>query len=172
LPAPPPHLALSNPRPFPLPLREAYEQWLFHGPMMAGISEIQALGDNGIIGKLKPSRPEAIIRPAPAGQWLIDPVVADSMLQLVLLWARAVHGQTPLPAVMEAYYYAAPLASASEIACEIEIVNQPGSPTLRCRPVFYGEAGRVLGWMEGMEVTMSKALNRLSMAKSAGGAAR
>jgi acyl transferase domain-containing protein/NAD(P)H-dependent flavin oxidoreductase YrpB (nitropropane dioxygenase family)/NADP-dependent 3-hydroxy acid dehydrogenase YdfG/acyl carrier protein len=172
LPAPPPRLALSNPRPFPLPLADAYGQWLFHGPMMAGISEIQALGDNGIIGKLKPSRPEAIIRPAPAGAWLIDPVVADSMLQLVLLWARAVHDQTPLPSVMEAYYHAAPFASAREVVCEIEIVNPSGSPTLRCRPVFYDEAGRVLAWMEGMEVTMSKALNRLSVAKSAGGAAR
>jgi hypothetical protein len=74
--------------------------------------------------------------------------VADSALQLVLLFARAVHDQTSLPSVMEVYYHSAPLGSAREILCELEILNKPGSPALRCRPVFYDQSGRVLGWME------------------------
>jgi acyl transferase domain-containing protein/NAD(P)H-dependent flavin oxidoreductase YrpB (nitropropane dioxygenase family) len=66
LPAPPPRLELINPRPFPLSVPDAYDQWLFHGPMLAGITEIKALGDNGMIARLKPSPPQAVIRPAPA----------------------------------------------------------------------------------------------------------
>jgi hypothetical protein len=130
--------------------------------MLAGITDIIAMGDNGIIGKLRPSDPKSLIQPPPAGRWLVDPVVTDSALQLTLIWARAIFDQTPLPSAMESYVHVRPLSGVKEILCELEIVSQPGNPTLRCRPVFYDESGHVLGWMEGMEVTMSKALNRLA----------
>ena len=166
-PPSPGRLELANRRPFPLSVAEAYDQWLFHGPMLAGITEIVAMGDNGMIAKLRPSEPKSLIQPAPAGRWLIDPVVTDSSLQLALIWARAMFDQTPLPSAMETYVHVAPLTGAREILCEMEILSQPGSPTLRCRPCFYDEAGRILGWMRGMEVIMSKSLNRLGKPKGA-----
>jgi len=162
LPALPPRLTLVNPRAFPLSIAEAYERWLFHGPLFAGITEILAMGDNGIIGRIKTIDIEKLIRPSSPGSWLVDPVVTDSSLQMGLLWTRAVYDQTALPSLMEAYYNIHPLQSASEILCEVEIRHKPGSPTLRCRHVFYDQDDRVLGWMEGMESTMSKALNRIS----------
>jgi acyl transferase domain-containing protein/NAD(P)H-dependent flavin oxidoreductase YrpB (nitropropane dioxygenase family) len=161
-PPAPPRLELVNQRPFPLTVPQAYDQWLFHGPMLAGITDIIAMGDNGVIGKLRPSDPKSLIQPPPAGRWLVDPVVTDSALQLTLIWARAMFDQTPLPSAMETYVHVKPLSGVKEILCELEILSQPGNPTLRCRPVFYDESGHVLGWMEGMEVTMSKALNRLA----------
>ena len=167
----PPRLKLINPRAFPLSIADAYDQWLFHGPLFAGVSEIIAMGDNGIIGRIKTLDLEKLILPGEGSaafrrNWLIDPVVTDSCLQMGLVWARAVFDQTPLPAVMDAYYHVLPLHECRDILCEIDIASKPGSPTLRCRPVFYDEAGRVLGWMEGMECTMSKALNRLSKSKT------
>jgi NAD(P)-dependent dehydrogenase (short-subunit alcohol dehydrogenase family)/acyl carrier protein len=161
-PAPPARLKLVNSRPFPLSLPEAYNQWLFHGPLLAGITDIVAMGDNGIIGRLKTVGLEKLIRPSSGGDWMVDPVITDSSLQLVLLWARATHDQTPLPSALDAYHHVHPLHRASEILCEIEIARVPASPTLHSRHVFYDQDNRLLGWMEGMESTMSKALNRIS----------
>src|SRR5215472_12445699 len=121
------------------------------------------MGDNGIIGRIKTVGIEELIRRSSGGSWLVDPVVTDSSLQMGLLWTRAVYDQTALPSLMDAYYHVRPLQDAREILCEVEIGHTPGSPTLRCRHVFYDEDARVLGWMEGMESTMSKALNRISL---------
>jgi hypothetical protein len=161
-PSAPNRLKLINSRAFPLSLADAYEQWLFHGPLLAGITQIVAMGDNGIIGRLKTVGLEKLIRPSSVGNWLVDPVITDSSLQLVLLWARAMHDQTPLPSSLDAYHHVHPLHRANEILCEIEVVRAPSSPTLRSRHVFYDQDDRLLGWMEGMESTMSKALNRIS----------
>jgi acyl transferase domain-containing protein/NAD(P)H-dependent flavin oxidoreductase YrpB (nitropropane dioxygenase family) len=162
-PAAPPRIKLVNPRPLPLPLADAYDQWLFHGPMFAGILEVVAMGDNGIIGRVRVSRPQKLIHPAPAGSWLVDPVAADSSLQLCLLWIRSMFDQTPLPSAIDAYYHVAPLTEAREILCEIEIAAKPGNPNVRCDLRYYDESDRLLGWMDGLEVTMSKALNRLKV---------
>ena len=93
---------MPRPTRLPLPLAEAYDQWLFHGPMFAGINEVVAIGDNGIMGRVRVSRPQKLIRPAPAGSWLVDPVALDSSLQLCLLWIRSTFDQTPLPSAEQA----------------------------------------------------------------------
>jgi hypothetical protein len=168
-PPAPARVHLVNPRPLPLSVAEAYDQWLFHGPMFAGIQEVMAMGDNGIIGRIRASRPEKLIRPAPGGSWLVDPVAADSSLQLCLLWIRSTFDQTPLPSGIEAYYHVRPLTEAREIVCEIEILAKPGNPNVRCHLRYYDEADRLLGWMDGLEVTMSKALNRLKVKSARAG---
>jgi NAD(P)-dependent dehydrogenase (short-subunit alcohol dehydrogenase family) len=162
MPSAPRRLKLVNPRAFPLSLADAYERWLFHGPLLAGITQIVAMGDNGIIGRIRTVGPERLIRPSSGGDWLVDPVITDSSLQLVLLWTRATHDQTPLPSALDAYHHVHSLHRAKEILCEIEVVRVPSSPTLHSRHVFYDQDNRLLGWMEGMESTMSKALNRIS----------
>jgi hypothetical protein len=184
-PPPPPRLQLVNRRPFPLSVAEAYENWLFHGPLFAGILELIAMGDNGIIGRVAGSRPEQLIRQpeGTAGQWLIDPVAMDSSWQLCLLWVRAMFDQTPLPSGFDAYYHVrplsgavsplsgavSPLSKAREVLCEVEITAAPGNPNVRCDLRYYDEAGDLLGWMDGLEVTMSKALNRLKGSSTAVG---
>jgi hypothetical protein len=164
-PPAPLRVQLLNPRPLPLSLPDAYDQWLFHGPMFAGVQEIVAMGDNGIIGRVTVSRPEKLIASAgqPLGSWLVDPVAADSSLQLCLLWIRSMFDQTPLPSGIDAYYHVKPLTEAREILCEIEITAKPGNPNVRCDLRYYDESGHLLGWMDGLEVTMSKALNRLKV---------
>jgi hypothetical protein len=167
LPPLPPRLILGSPRPFPISIPEAYERWLFHGPGFGGIVSIDKIGDNGIIGKLKTSTPASLVHPEEGGKWLIDPLVADSSLQLCLVWARATFDQTPLPSLIDAYYFVkpfdhSPLEPAKEVLCEMEILSRPGNPLLRCRPVFYNEAGELIGWAEGVEVNMSKSLNRIT----------
>ncbi|MBN1226450.1 MAG: SDR family NAD(P)-dependent oxidoreductase, partial [Deltaproteobacteria bacterium] len=60
-------LALSEAKPFPMSTREAYQQWLFHGPLFHGISEIHQIGANGINGVLIPSSPKKLLAGDPKG---------------------------------------------------------------------------------------------------------
>jgi acyl transferase domain-containing protein/NAD(P)H-dependent flavin oxidoreductase YrpB (nitropropane dioxygenase family)/NAD(P)-dependent dehydrogenase (short-subunit alcohol dehydrogenase family) len=163
-----PRLVLVNPQPLPLALEEAYRCWLFHGPLLAGIAGVRQLGDNGIIADLRPSSPGDLFRPARPGRWLTDPVLVDSALQLLILWARTYLDQTPLPSRLGCYhsYGAAPEGL---VRCEAEVRHQPGHPILRCGLRFFDQQERLIAALEDLEVTCSRALNRLARAKTAAG---
>ena len=53
--------------------------------------------------------------------------------------------------------------------CEAEIRHQLGNPILRSNLRFIDEQGRMIAWLEDMEVTCSRALNRLAKAKAVAG---
>ncbi len=164
-------LALVHGRPFPMSVEEAYEKWLFHGPLFAGIVELEGIGDNGIIARIAPSLPQRCLAESPAGtRWLVDPVALDSGLQLVILWARTYLDSTPLPSRFTCYHRLGDL-SAGQMRCEARIYNvAPGRSTMHVDIMFYDAAGQCVGWLEDIEVACSKALNRLthSGASSAG----
>ena len=154
-------LQLTNPRPLPMSIADAYEQWLFHGPLFAGIAEVEALGDNGIIATLSPSTPKRCLAESPKGHWLIDPVMVDSALQLIILWARTYLDMTPLPARLTCYHrYARPVAG--QVRCEASVRHVAGTPVIHADFRFIDAAGKLFGWLEGLEGTCSKALNRLA----------
>jgi hypothetical protein len=147
---------------FPLSLPDAYRQWLFHGPRMAGIAAVDAIGERGITGSLIPSSPQRLLAGGATGAWQIDPVVVDSGLQLLLLWTRRTLDMTGLPASLSTYHRFGPLAD-PQLRCELRLHPETGmGPALRCDIAFVGTGGRLLGLMETMEVTVSKALNRLT----------
>jgi hypothetical protein len=148
-----------------MPVAQAYNEWLFHGPMFAGITAVEAVGENGIIGTIKGSKAKDLFGDGRAGNWTVDPVVVDSGLQMIILWARTVLDETPLPSRLGCYHAYAPL-DGDAIRCEIEVARRPGNPTLRCQLRFFSPQGQLLGWMEDMEVTGSKALNRTAKAKT------
>ena len=58
----------------------------------------------------------------------------------------------------------------AEIVCEALVERVPRSAMLVCDIRFFDADHRLLVWLEGMEVTCSAALNRLSDAKVAGAA--
>ncbi len=154
-------LTLTDPRPLPLSLAAAYEDWLFHGPLFAGIREVEAVGRNGIIGRLHASDPAAALADDAPGAWMIDPVVIDSGLQMIILWARTNLDMTPLPARLGAYHrYAETLSG--ELRCEASIAHTPGNPAIMVDIKFFDASGRLAGWIERLEATCSTALNRLA----------
>ncbi len=162
LPTPPTHLPLKlvNPRPLPISVAEAYEQWLFHGPLFAGIAEIEAVGDNGVIAVLSPSTPKRCLAESPEGHWLIDPVMVDSALQLIILWSRTYLDMTPLPARLSCYHrYAGPVSG--PVRCEARVRHVAGTPVIHADFRFINQDGHLVGWLEDLEGTCSKALNRL-----------
>lgn len=173
LPQPPrrDNWGLIEPRAFSMSVGEAYEQWLFHGPLFAGIVEVERIGENGIIGRLSPSSPSrCLAETSPNVRWIMDPVVLDSGLQLLILWARTYREATPLPSRFAAFHRFGDL-SAGEVRCEARV--RPGSennPVVHSDLFFYDLQGRLIGLLEDMEFACSKALNRLGhkRAESAG----
>jgi NAD(P)-dependent dehydrogenase (short-subunit alcohol dehydrogenase family) len=154
-------LRLKGARPLPVTIEEAYRQWLFHGPRFEGIASVIALGDNGIAGRLRSSSPARLLDGESAGDWLIDPLIVDGALQLLILWARAQIDETPLPSRMRRYHRYTDVFP-SDVLCEATIARPSSGSTLTCQLRLFDEDRRLLGWIEDMDVTCSRALNRLS----------
>jgi acyl transferase domain-containing protein/NAD(P)H-dependent flavin oxidoreductase YrpB (nitropropane dioxygenase family)/short-subunit dehydrogenase len=156
-----PAFNLRNKQPLSITVADIYERWLFHGPLFAGIAKIHAVADDGVIAQLRTSTPEAFFAHEPDGEWITDPVLIDSALQLAVVWARTKLDQTPLPARIGRYRRFAPAAGDS-ILCEARIQHHPGNPILRGDILFRDETGRVIAAIDDMEGTCSSALNRLA----------
>lgn len=152
---------LSSRRSLSITVAEAYAQWLFHGPLWAGITEVEAVGDNGIIATLSPSSPRRCLLTVPDSSWLIDPVMVDSGLQLLILWARTYLDMTPLPSRFGRYRRFLPPTN-GPIRCEVRLRSPVEGHVIRSDLLFFDAGGALIGWLEDMEVTCSKALNRLA----------
>jgi len=160
--APPPWELLDG-RPMSMSIEEVYERLLFHGPLFAGIAEIEAIGRGGVIGRVLPSSPQRLLAEASDAAWLIDPVVVDSALQMGVVWVRTHLDMTPLPSRFSRYHYVEQLGP-GEVPCQVRIRKYTGGSSVHADLVFFNAEGKVIGWMEDLEVTCSKALNRLAEA--------
>ena len=151
----------SNLRSFPTSIEEAYRRYLFHGPTLQCISEIEGIAERGIVATVIPSTPQQCLTGDPTGEWLIDPVVIDSGFQLAILWARVYHDFTPLPSRFRIYRRYGPL-SGPAIRCYLHTHAFPDSLIMHTNLFFVSLDGRVLGAFEGAESTCSRVLNRLA----------
>jgi hypothetical protein len=147
--------------PFQMTTDEAYRQWLFHGSLFQGIAEIQGVSENGMAAVCKPSLPDRCLAGEGLGHWLIDPVVLDSGLQLIILWARANSDMTPLPSRFTRYQRFGPLIG-SAIRCHLQASTSLDGHNLHANLYFVGPDQRLLGVLEDLECSSSKALNRLA----------
>ncbi len=163
LPEPPPYQPSSpeNLKPFPMSVEKAYDKWLFHGPLYQGISKIEGFDDQGMTAILVPSSPQQCLQEAPDGQWLIDPVIFDSGLQMFILWTRARLDVTPLPSRLQRYRRFGSL-SGSKVHCRLHVSEKSQGNIFYINIYFVGPDGRLLGLLEDFEGAGSKALNRLA----------
>jgi NAD(P)-dependent dehydrogenase (short-subunit alcohol dehydrogenase family)/acyl carrier protein len=153
---------LNDGRVFSMEIAEIYRQWLFHGPLFQGISRADLIGVGGIRALLATSSPDSWIAGGSQGQWLIDPLMFDSALQLLVVWAREHWDMTALPSGFRRFRrFAAP--AASHILCELRLRPETGAQTIHADIFFIDEAtGGVVGVLEDMQGACSKALNRLA----------
>jgi NAD(P)-dependent dehydrogenase (short-subunit alcohol dehydrogenase family) len=151
----------SNLQPFPMTVEEAYRRWLFQGPRLHGISTIEGMNEKGICAILKPSSLGECFYHQTAGEWLIDPVVLDSSFQLAILWERAHHDMTPLPVRISSYRIYGSLSN-SPVRCYVEAESSDEGQLLKANLYYLDGANRMLGILEGLECSCSKALNRLA----------
>ncbi|MCF6153686.1 MAG: SDR family NAD(P)-dependent oxidoreductase [Candidatus Brocadia sp.] len=163
LPSPPLYDSgvLCGLRPFPITVDDIYRRWLFHGPCFQGISTIEGINHQGICAFLLPSSPDQCLNQDTGSRWLIDPVLLDCSLQLAILWERFHYDMTPLPTGFKSYRrFGSP--SDSPVRCSLEAYPRHGGHILSVNIYFLDTAGRMLAFMEGVEASCSKALNRLA----------
>ncbi len=160
-----PHIAidLHEPTTYALSAAGAYQRLLFHGPLWQGIEKIQSIGKNGIVGFLKTSRPENYIQGLPRQlEWLIDPLVIDSGLQLVVLWMRHQFNTTPLPSRVEKYVqYCAP-PDKGPLRCEVRVATHKSKGIKKADLFFIKPDDQLFAMIQGLEIIGSPALNRLA----------
>jgi NAD(P)-dependent dehydrogenase (short-subunit alcohol dehydrogenase family) len=167
-PAPPaPARSSAGLDPFPMTVEQAYDELLFHGPLLHGITRIEGINDDGMVATLLPSSPQRCLAGAGPGSWMVDPVLLDCGLQLVLLWARIRLDMTPLPTRIGSYRRFAALPEAP-VQCHLHARVRSGGNLLDSQLVFLDARGRMLMLVEGIEMPCNRSLNRLAGAMSGG----
>jgi len=149
-------------KPLGMSIGEAYENWLFHGPLFQCITAIEGINDQGLRATLLTSRPDDGLARETNANWLADPVLLDGGLQLSLIWTRFHRDMTMLPSAMKAVQLYHPFSAASEVSCQVEVVESPHRQAIIFNLYFTDEKGVLLGMIERFEATGSKALNRLT----------
>ncbi|MFQ5737875.1 MAG: SDR family NAD(P)-dependent oxidoreductase [Acidobacteriota bacterium] len=147
--------------PFPESAAQTYADYLFHGPTLQCIEDIEGINKEGIVARIATSSPHHCLAWRPAGQWLIDPVVIDSGFQLAIIWARILHDITPLPSYFKIYHRFGSLGQ-PELRCCLHSQADPEKLTMRTNLFFITPERRIVGAFEGAESTCSRALNRLA----------
>lgn len=153
---------VADGRAFSTDVADIYRNWLFHGPTFQGIDRVDLVGPGGIKASLRTSLPEVWIAGTSSGKWLIDPLMFDSALQLLVVWAREHWDMTALPSGFKKYRrFAAP--SASRVLCELRIRPNTRAQMIHADIFFLdGSSGNALGIVEDMQGACSKRLNRLA----------
>ena len=154
-------------RSFPMTVERAYDELLFHGPLLHGITQIEGINEDGMVATLLPSSPQRCLAGAGPGSWIVDPVLLDSGFQLALLWARIRLDTTPLPARIRRYCRFAALPD-GPVQCDLRARVRTGGHILDTQLSFLDARGRLLVSIEGMEFAVSRSLNRLASAVSGG----
>lgn len=142
-----------------------YDNWMFHGPLFQGITNIHALGKNGISGKLKSTPINLALKEAGKDSWLIDPLLMDSAMQLAGIWARHYMDITVLPVGFKTLHlFSSPIGKMFNAT--VKVPNESKNGELLCDLAVYDEVGRLVMLIEGLGGTGSKSLNRLAKSKN------
>jgi NAD(P)-dependent dehydrogenase (short-subunit alcohol dehydrogenase family)/acyl carrier protein len=157
--------ALQDAPPFPLSIGDAYRDLLFHGPLFQGIEAIGALDERGASATLLASEPARCVAGADGAQWLLDPVLLDSALQVQVLWARLQWDVTLLPAQIGGYRRLGAALPGERVRHELRIRPASSAPLCHADHWFFGADGRPLALMEDVVGVGAQALNRLAGAQ-------
>ncbi|WP_198586835.1 SDR family NAD(P)-dependent oxidoreductase [Glycomyces xiaoerkulensis] len=137
---------------------------LFHGPSLRGITELLDPGDGGsglvLTARLGDSR-------IAAGAWHADrysPVLADLLLQAVLVWARVHRGEAVLPTGVEEVDLFDALPDDEPFLLAVDGA-EPTAGGVRCTVTACTPDGRVLQRFGGVEAVRSPGLDTKFLAQ-------
>ncbi|MBL9125786.1 MAG: polyketide synthase dehydratase domain-containing protein, partial [Planctomycetaceae bacterium] len=160
LPAAPP---LREPSAISAPLaasaNEAYDRWLFHGPMYQVIESFGGADETGIDALVRGSATPVV--DGASIPWVLDPVVVDAAPQLAMIWSRALYDIAVLPSRISSYRVYAPPGDGP---VEMRLRVRPGSD----RQVYHADVwivrdGKLIAHMEGLEGAGGQHLNRIAI---------
>lgn len=161
LPEGEPATRMARNGPPPVEMRQAYDDWLFHGPLFQTLTGIELLNESHLVLSAQPSLPRAFYPPADTAQWLFDPGVVDGALQALLVWARAMRDETPLPHGIGRLmrFGTAPLSGPLRILVRFE--TPPHESHTQCSIEISDDSGTVRIRMLDVSVSSAARLNRI-----------
>jgi acyl transferase domain-containing protein/NAD(P)H-dependent flavin oxidoreductase YrpB (nitropropane dioxygenase family)/short-subunit dehydrogenase len=150
---------------FPMRVEDAYRDLLFHGPLFQGIVAIDGMDERGASALLRPSQPGQCVAGADGRQWLLDPVLLDTALQIQVVWARMQWDVTLLPAEIGCCERIAAAGEGELVRHELRIRPASTPPLCHADHWFFGANGRLLALLQDVVGVGTQTLNRLAGAK-------
>ena len=153
-------------RRYSMNLSAAYETRLFHGPMLHGITAIEACSAEGIVvtSRSAPSPWTWMSEPA-RGSWLADPLAIDSALQAIILWSQEFRGKPCLPCAISTYRQYRRTFPKDGVRIVIRMHDTP-EQLIRCDVEFIDLNGVLVARMEGCESVADGSLTAAFLRKT------
>ncbi len=138
----------------PLSLKDFYGGFTFHGPRLQGITSIDALSDDGVVGQVKGCRPADWIKEPLRNEWTIDPLILDASFQLAGYWAWVKHQRAGFPLALGRFVQLAPFGLGPlKVTVTFESGNED---TFTGTLVWQNEKGAVVAYLTGMTAEFKK----------------
>jgi len=104
LPAAPPAAQQPRLERYAKSVQDMYQDYLFHGPELHGVSEICSISDEGFFARVRPSpSPSCWIRNPSRKSWLMEPLALDCAFQLMVAWCQDRLHKPSLPTQWDTY---------------------------------------------------------------------
>lgn len=155
---------IDNPEKSIPTIEDVYRRWMFHGPIFQGLRSIESLGISGIYGHVVSREPAACVRPGD-GEWIIDPTMFDSSMQLAGIWTRYYADMTCLPTGIKKLHMLGRFTK-SNIA-QVFLPADGNKRELRCDLAIYNSDGQLVLLLEELSAIGSTAFNRFEEQKFA-----
>ncbi|MDP1823469.1 MAG: aminotransferase class I/II-fold pyridoxal phosphate-dependent enzyme [Archangium sp.] len=138
----------------PLSLKDFYGGFTFHGPRLQGITSIDALGEDGVVGQVKGCRPADWIKEPLRNEWTIDPLILDASFQLAGYWAWVKHQRAGFPLSLGRFVQLAPFGLGPlKVTVTFESGNED---TFTGTLVWQNDKGAVVAYLTGMSAEFKK----------------
>lgn len=134
--------------------REAYDDWLFHGPRFQVIDSIGLLSGKGAQCMVRTTKADDMMEGGVKDGWLFDPGLVDAAAHMSVLWMGVLRDTFALPVKfgrIVRYAHTMPQAVRMDY-----IVREENGETLIVDTYFSDEAGQVVLLIEGMQHIASK----------------
>jgi hypothetical protein len=123
------------------------------------------MGTNGIAGAVTPIQAAQLLANPGSSDWILNPTLLDSSMQLAGIWARQNMDVTVLPAGFKQLKIHGPL-NGKNFNSLVMISPETKGLEIKCDLGIYSEDNELVLSIEGLKGIGSKALNRLSSRES------
>ncbi|MBL8913690.1 MAG: aminotransferase class I/II-fold pyridoxal phosphate-dependent enzyme [Archangium sp.] len=142
------------PSSLPMSLKDFYGGFTFHGPRLQGITQIDALSDDGVVGWVKGCRPSDWIKEPLRTEWSVDPLILDASFQLAGYWAWVKQQRAGFPVSLGRFVQLAPFGLGPlKVTVTFESSNED---TFSGTLVWQNEKGAVVAYATGMTAEFKK----------------
>lgn len=138
-----------------------YERVMFHGPLFQGIKQVNGLGTNYIAGQLQPRKVDDFLASSNGEDWILNPALLDSAMQMAGVWGRHFLDVTLLPAGFKSIHIAGTIEG-DEFDVVVSVPTDTTGFELKCDLAVFNSAGKMVLLIERLKGIGTKSLNRLS----------